>query len=91
MRPRLRPEKPGTPTYRQVWRLVDGAVHEALKVHPEYLAPSVKARTVRNSITKRVVGAITGYAEQSAWVRSGSSPADETAGASLQGSAMGEP
>lgn len=90
MTKRLHPEKPGSPTYRQIWRIVDGAVNEALKAHPEYLASKAKARTVRNSITKRVVGAITGYAEQSAWVRSGSSSADETADASLRASAMDE-
>lgn len=83
---RLRPQKrPISPDYRQVWRVVDGAVALALTSHPEYLAPRIDAKTVRNSIVKRVVGAITGYAEQSAWVRSGSSPADTSVGAALHG------
>lgn len=73
---RLQPEKPGSPDYRQIWRVVDGAVASALDAHPNYVAPGKKLRTVRNSIVKRVTGAIIGYAEQSAWVRSGSSPAD---------------
>lgn len=78
---RLEPRKPGaSPTYRQIWRVVDGAVDLALSAHPEYIAPGKNPRTVRNSIVKRVVGAITGYAEQSAWTRSGSSPACEEAG-----------
>lgn len=77
---RLQPGKASQPTYRQVWRIVDGAVHLALSTHPEYLASGANLKTVRNSIVKRVTGAICGYAEQSAWVRSGSSPADEKIG-----------
>lgn len=77
------PTKPASPTYRQVWRVVDGAVGLALDAHPEYIRPGKSERTVRNSIVKRVVGALVGYAEQSAWVRSGSSPAHEKIGSSL--------
>lgn len=58
---RLQPEKFDSPTYRQIWRVVDGAVATALTSHPEYLAKGARARTVRNSIVKRVVGAIHGY------------------------------
>ena len=79
--PRLQPEKAGDPDYRQIWRVVDGAVRATFEAHPEYLAPKASVRTVRNSIVKRVTGAIHGYAEQSAWGRSGSSPAAERAGA----------
>lgn len=74
---RLTPEKAGTPTYRQIWRVVDGAVASAFAAHPDYVAPGKPLSVVRNSITKRVTGAITGYADQSAWVRSGFSSADE--------------
>lgn len=77
---RLEPDKPTDPTYRQIWRVVDGVVKSALDAHPDFLASQAKIRTVRNSIVKRVAGAIHGYAEQSAWVRSGSSPADASAG-----------
>nr|USU32853.1 hypothetical protein NG677_03915 [Methylobacterium sp. OTU13CASTA1] len=80
---RLQPEKPGSPDYRQIWRVVDGAVASALEAHPDYVAPGRKVRTVRNSIVKRVTGAILGYAEQPAWVRSGSSPADDGAAGGL--------
>ncbi|MGX7709150.1 hypothetical protein [Methylobacterium sp. Gmos1] len=74
---RLRREKPGSPAYRQIWRIVDGAVAQALDAHPEYLAPGARVRTVRNSIVKRVTGAITGHAAQAARVRSeASNPAD---------------
>lgn len=76
---RLRPEKPDAPGYRQIWRMVDGAVAQAFAAHPEYLAPGARVRTVRNSIVKRVTGAIHGHAAQAARVRSGpSSPADAT-------------
>jgi hypothetical protein len=76
---RLQPEK-GDPTYRQIWRVVDGAVTTALAAHPEFLAPTARLRTVRNSIVKRVVGALHGYAAQAAWVRSASSAADDMGG-----------
>jgi hypothetical protein len=74
---RLQPEKPGSPAYRQIWRIVDGAVASAFAAHPDYVASNKRLRTVRNSIVKRVVGAVTSHAEQSARVRSGSSPAHE--------------
>lgn len=62
---RLEPRKLGAnPTYRQIWRVVDGAVDLALSAHPEYIAPGKNPRTVRNSIVKRVVGAIVGYQTQ---------------------------
>lgn len=86
---RLQPEKFDSPTYRQIWRVVDGAVATALTSHPEYLANGARVRSVRNSIVKRVVGAIYGYAEQSAWVRSGFSPADESGSASHKVGAEG--
>lgn len=79
----IEPTKPASPTYRQIWRVVDGAVDLALSAHPEYLNPGKKVSTIRNSIVKRVVGALHGYAEQSAWVRSGSSPADDKAESEL--------
>ena len=60
--------------YRQLWRIVDGAVADALKHHEDYLTDKGK-RSARRSITKRVTGAILGYAEQSARGRSGASPA----------------
>jgi len=47
--------------YHQMWRLVDGAVRKAFMDHPEYLAPSVREKTVRQSINKRVVGALAGF------------------------------
>ncbi len=62
VRGRLQPEKPGDPDYRQIWRVVDGAVASALAAHPEYLALGAHKRTVRNSIVKRVTGAVTGHA-----------------------------
>lgn len=60
--------------YRQLWRIVDGAVADALKHHEDYLTDKGK-RSARRSITKRVTGAVLGYAEQSARGRSGASPA----------------
>lgn len=50
----------GNPRYEsnwRLWRLVNGAVADAFKMHPEYLAPG-KAINARESICKRVVGAL---------------------------------
>lgn len=68
---RLKPQK-SDPAYRQLWRVVDGAVADAFAMHPEYLTtPGFKY--ARNSVVKRVVGNIMGYAGQvSAQGRSGS-------------------
>ncbi len=86
----INPTKAATPTYRQIWRVVDGAVDLALSAHPEYVAPGKKIRTVRNSIVKRVVGALYGYAEQSAWTRSGLGPAGEKSGTPREGDPVAE-
>ena len=72
---RLRPVKTERP-YRQLWRIVDGAVRDTFEAHPEYLTPAGK-RSARSSIAKRVTGAELGYAVQTAKGRSGASPAAE--------------
>lgn len=56
--------------YRQLWRVVDGAVFDALYTHQDYLTPK-GLRSARTSINKRVVGAVLGFAEQSARGRTG--------------------
>lgn len=66
---------PASPAKRQLWRVVDGAVRDAMASHPDWLASERAALKLRNSITKRVVGSVMGYAETSAWGRSGSSSA----------------
>ena len=67
------PQKTET-AYRQLWRVVDAAVAEAFKAHPDYLTER-GARLARQSINKRVVGAIHGYAVEAAKRRSGGNPA----------------
>jgi len=47
--------------YRQLWRLVDGAVFDCFDTHPEYLTEKGK-RKAREAINKRVVGTVFGYA-----------------------------
>lgn len=44
--------------YHKLWRIVDGAVQDALYHHEEYLNPRIRYKTVRESINKRVVGAV---------------------------------
>lgn len=67
---RLKPAKSG-PAYRQLWRLVDGAVLDCFTNHPDYLTERGKNYdTARRSLTKRVVGAVLGYASQKAQGRS---------------------
>lgn len=50
--------------YKALWRVVDGAVVDALDHHPEYVAKGISKRVVRTSINKRVVGAVLSYAQQ---------------------------
>jgi hypothetical protein len=77
-RRRSRLSKRPSSAYGQLWRVVDGAVADALLQHPEYLTPAGRVACQR-SITKRVTGAVFGYAEQSARGRSGARPAAVTA------------
>lgn len=55
--------------YRQLWRVVDGAVFDCLYHHPDYLTDKGRV-AARMSINKRVVGAVLGFAEESARGRS---------------------
>lgn len=59
---RSKPPKPD-PAYQQLWRTIEGAVRDALQMHPEYLASGRAPRTVVNSITKRVTGSIISLAD----------------------------
>lgn len=69
-RRRLRCPKPDR-SYSRLWRIVDGAVADAFNQHPEYLK-GARRSVVRNSITKRVTGAVMGFASEQAKGRSGS-------------------
>jgi hypothetical protein len=64
--------------YRQLWRVVDGAVFDALYNHPDYLTDKGRY-SARTSINKRVVGAVLGFAEQSAKGRKGDGTPKPTA------------
>lgn len=70
--------------YRQIWRIADGAVRDALANHPEYLTTRGK-QMARAAIVKRVSGSLYGYATQVAQGRSvgvaASSAADGAPGA----------
>jgi len=59
---RTAPPKRGL-AYEQLWRVVDGAVADAFLMHPEYLTKAGE-RTARQSINKRVVGAVLSFAGQ---------------------------
>jgi hypothetical protein len=61
--------QPCSPEYRQLWRLIDGAILDALNQHPNYVAPEVRRR-VRQAIAKRAVGAVMGHAAEAARGRS---------------------
>lgn len=59
---RLKPQKMPNMEYRAIWRVVDGAVRNALDMHPDYLTNKGSHRaTARMSIVKRVTGAILGF------------------------------
>lgn len=49
----------------QLRRVVDGAVRDALNMHPEYLTERGRAKAL-NGIAKRVTGALKGFAAQAA-------------------------
>lgn len=49
--------------HMRLWRLVEGAVVDALKSHPDYLTERGERNAVE-SITKRVVGTLAGHAHQ---------------------------
>lgn len=66
MRPHKRSLPPkGNATYRRTWRIVRGAVTDALLMHPDYV-PAERRKAALESITKRVTGAIvSSFPEQS--------------------------
>lgn len=66
---RIKPSKPDD-TYGQMWRVVDGAVAECFRAHPDYLPKGENKRTIRASLVKRVTGAVLGFAVQAAKARS---------------------
>lgn len=59
---RYRAEKMPDATYRQLLRLVDGAVRDCFANHPEYLT-KIGRRSAQGSIVKRVAGSLWGYAK----------------------------
>lgn len=69
--PKIKPQKGGL-AYSQLWRVVDGAVRDCANMHPDYFVHA-RLKTARNSIVKRVSGAVLGFA--AAKGRSGASPA----------------
>lgn len=54
-------EDPGSP-YHRLWRVVDGAVRDALMAHPNYLTEHGH-QSARNSIVKRVTGSVVSFAK----------------------------
>lgn len=68
-RRRIRPPK-GDAAYHQLWRIVEGAVADAFRSHPDYLTDKGRRHCV-SSVSKRVTGAILGYAHQKARAREG--------------------
>lgn len=51
--------------YAELWGVVDGAVVDAFKSHPDYLTPKGR-KSARTSVVKRVCGTVLSFAEQSA-------------------------
>ena len=72
-RKRLMPPKSGG-DYTQIWRVIDGAVLDAFKHHPEYISQG-RMKAARESIVKRATGAMTAYLVRTKQGRSGFSPA----------------
>jgi len=53
---KLKPVKDGA-EYRQLWRVIDGAIRDCFKMHPDYITPE-NIRRVRESLAKRITGAV---------------------------------
>lgn len=83
---RARMEKCPDEVYRQLWRLVDGAVRDTFANHPGYLTDAGKMSAM-NSIVKRVVGTLHGYGTQVPRGRSAVTE-DVTAAADETGSSL---
>lgn len=84
-RKRIAPPKEGA-FYRQIWRIVDGAVMDCFSHHPNYVKKEM-ARAVRMSIVKRVTGAINGYVgERAAQIVS---PSAQSASGDVSGAVNG--
>ena len=49
--------------HQRLWRMVEGAVLDAFKSHPDYLT-DIGAPVAVESITKRVVGTLVGHANE---------------------------
>lgn len=49
--------------HQRLWRLVEGGVLDAFKSHPDYLTAKGQSSAIQ-SVTKRVVGQLVGYAKQ---------------------------
>jgi len=60
---RIPKDKKGDKDYRQIWRIVDGAILDCLNCHPNYVVRNRRG-DLRNSLAKRVTGSIKGYLEQ---------------------------
>ena len=71
MRRGIKPKPGSSPFERQINRVVDGAVRDAITSHPDFFALGASFRA-RRSIVKRVTGAVNGYLVER-WGRSGRS------------------
>ena len=71
----LRPDD--SAAYKQFWRIIDGAVVDAINNHPTYLSDKKLLRYLRVSVTKRAVGSLMSFA---AVASEGASPAPSAAG-----------
>jgi hypothetical protein len=58
--------------YSKIWRIVDGAVKDALHKHPDYLTIKGKV-SARDSINKRAVGAVQAFIRRDEEANRGSS------------------
>lgn len=81
--------------YQQLYSVVDGAVLDAFKMHPDYLTPKGRA-SARKSVCKRVTGTVLGFAVQYAAQGRAIHPASSPDGVSSshqagEGNAMSSP
>lgn len=66
---KTKPQK-GDLNYHRLWRIIDGAVADALNSHPDYFSHG-RRYAIQQSIVKRVTGSVIGFASEQAKGRSG--------------------
>jgi hypothetical protein len=73
---RIFPVKRETRFDIQFYKVIDGAIYDTIRHHPEYFAKDAQITNVRNSLNKRIVGAAKSFLIQQIEVLERATPAN---------------